>query len=474
MMGRLPRTTGLGIVAGAAVGTIGLALHRPVVVVAALAGVFLGAGIAGISGSLRRIVISSGLLPLGLLGVVAAVWVAWFGWGAIGDMAAVFEGEAETRVAAGILGCLAVVLGLGTVGTTTDGLSTRTVSKAAKSTLVATGVAAVLSTVVYLLATALTLRSLLLPGTGYAGLVWSVIMATIALAVAVLVIPPAAVTSPGRRDGFVEWKNGVALLVVVGGILTAVGAFVLVLLVRVPALVIDPIVGGPMAALRGLFVVLTLVGVVIASFSLAVRWSWNEMETDHNDVVPAIGGSICGLLVLVPATLVLGFDPGVLFVIPVVLGAASASLYFVSWTANWWTGEDIVSGTVGVPRGIAAALVVSGIVVATSIDGTATVPGWSGVGAMVAIATGLFTYTLGLYGGTLADEVGREGATRRPQFVQIAWTGTIATFGAGVAVAGLWTAMLVAPSLSVQATLGVVTGLVAAVLGTWVLFQRAR
>jgi hypothetical protein len=123
---------------------------------------------------------------------------------------------------------------------------------------------------------------------------------------------------------------------------------------------------------------------------------------------------------------------------------------------------------------VALALCASGVIAGTSAahgSGPATGTDLAGVSALIAIAAGVFVFRAGRFGQRLGAEVGRAGATRRPQLVRLGWFGVVTALGLVVAVGGLWIATVFAPTLSVPAAAGLLAGTVGLFAGLWLLLQ---
>jgi hypothetical protein len=441
MTASLPRTSILAVVGGTTAGVAGLALAEPAVLLGVLAGLFLGIGIAGFDGSFRRIVLASALLPAGVLGGVAPLGVD-------------------------LLATLAVAVGVGVVAVTTETLSETAIDRARSGTLTATAVTATLTGFFGLAAVAGGIESLLsgldtLQSGGQGSVLVNIAVASLLGAIAIVAIPAAAFTSPDGRERSVAVRNFVAVLPLVLGAVVY-GAVQLLQLSR-PGMV-------ELAPVRRATTLVALAALALIVFFGLVRWSWGGTEGDENAVVGVTVGAACGLAVVAALAATFGV-PGEGDVSLAVLFTTTTAGLVVLWVFLTRFHARVTSRMGGASTGIATVLVAGALVVGVRAGESASVTNRPGIAVFLALAAGLFTYNVGRYGRTLGREIGPRGATALPQFVRTVWSGTVATFGVAVGICGAWVTALVAPALTTAATIGVVGGLVAAVVGTVLLLR---
>lgn len=452
--GRFPTATRGALALAAAVGTLALVAAAPMVVLGALAGVVLGAVVPSFDGSSRRVTVAAGLVPAGTFAAIAVVGVS-----------------------GSLLGTTLAVIGLvvGIVtGTIISGNTTATAAERAGTAALYSGLVAGVLTI-FAFAVAETgvwaaLTSLAwITGGGEVGITLWIILAGFAVVAAILSLPPSMFAAPSRRESYLEARKSLASWLLVGAVLVILASLVLVTGVRFVFGV------GPTAStlvestgLRVVFVLLTVAGLVVAAFGLSVRPSWFETTGRENRIVPITVGAVCGAVVPFSVLFAAGVDPRV--VVGPLFGGGSLVLV-IGWALAWGWSEGIQTDSE--PKGattLAVALVFGGIVVGTTVDGiTGLESALTGVATLVAVAAGLFAYDVDRYGRTLVGEVDWEGTAPEPQIVRIAWSALIAGVGVVVAAGGLLVATLVAPTLSVPATVAVLAGLAAVVAGAWTL-----
>ena len=456
--GRFPVATRGALVCAALVGTLALVAAAPMVVLGALIGVVLGAVVPSFDGSHRRVTVAAGLLPVGTFAAIAVV------------------GTSESAVA-GTLAVVGLVIGRAT-GTT---ISRRTTATAAERT----GTAALYSGIVggglTMLAFVVggiggvwaTLTSLAwVTGEGESGVTLWFILVGVAVAAAMVSLPPSMFVVPSRRESYVAARKSLASWLLVGAVIIILAFLMLVNAVRF-VFGIGPTTSAlaESTGLRVVFVLLTVASLSVAAFGLSIRPSWFETNRQENGIVPITIGSVCGVVVPFSALLAAGVDPrGVL----APLFGVGTLVLVIGWALAWGWAERLHSNPD--PEGatiLAVTLAFGGIVVGSTVDGiTGFETAVTGVAALVAVGAGLFVYDIGRYGRTLAGEIDQEGTAPEPQIIRIAWSALITGIGVVVAVFGLVVATLVAPTLSLPATVAVLAGLVAAIAGIWALFRR--
>lgn len=454
---RLPSTTARSIAVVAVVGALALAGIEPAAAAAALGGFALVAVVSGFDGSSWRIALTSALLPALVLLTIAVI------------------GQTAELIPV-VLATIGAILGLGVGGTAVDAPSATALRRG--------GTAAVIAAATAIGATAFALATdaaghwrpvleaiVWFGGDGVVGLLVGLAAATLALVCGLLAVPPAAFTTPGRRDASLAVGNALVRAIVVCAALVAASLSV----TTVIGWLVPPVghLVGSVAdseLVRGLLAFTTLSGLSLLALGAVVRRSWHQ-EDGENAIVPVAVGTCFGAAASFVSVLVVGtrLDSTTatvaLFVgVVIVLGAGAA--------VAWYAGTIGANGHPSSPYVTAAALagggIVAGIVADSGSTGLAAVR--TGVTPFVAIAASLIVYDLGRYGRGLARDIGPTGATSRPQFVRVGWSGVIAVTGLVVVTGGLWVATIFQPSLSVPATMGVVVGLVVLVSGARLLY----
>ncbi|MFC7057804.1 hypothetical protein [Halovenus salina] len=188
-MSQLPQTTRRAVVAAAVVGVAGLALHESLLVVAALAGLAVGLGVRGLSGSPSTVIVAAGLMPLGLVAAVATV-------GTVAAEPTVDETVYST------LAALSVLL-MGVVGPVLGGNSPAALRDASRGALAGAVTGTVLATLASILEThgQPPVESVVYAtGGGFDGIAATIAVTAVAGAGAVVAVPDAAVTTPVVRS----------------------------------------------------------------------------------------------------------------------------------------------------------------------------------------------------------------------------------------------------------------------------------
>ncbi|WP_265110095.1 hypothetical protein [Halosolutus halophilus] len=455
---RIPPTTAWTIALAAVVGTLAMVVQEPSAAVGAVFGIAAVAVTRWFDGSYRRVTVAAALLPVVVLGAIAVAGVA-VGADPVG----------------GVLTILSAIVGIG-VAVVVGRPTPVAIERAGSTALYAAGAAGGMAVLVFSVSTAGGLRSglasaLWLTGDGVSGLLVGCLVAAAAVVGGLFAVPPAALATPADRDSYatvraaIAWSIGYTTLLAVALLVAAT-----VLSWFVPP--IDTVVGAiaDSTIVRGLIAALTGGSLAIAVVGTVVRGSWVQTSGRDNAIVPLVVVAICG--VVLPAPIAIGASGGRIGLVAGLFGAATIVLglsYVAVGVALEATRTEDVPGPA---TAIAAALVAGGLTVGATVDaapGLATIR--VGAGPLVAIAAGLFAYDAGRYGRTLAREIGPEGALRRPQLVQLGWRGTVAAVGVPVAVVGFLGATVLAPTLSVPATAGVLGGVAALVAGAWLLFR---
>ncbi|MDF9745700.1 hypothetical protein [Natrinema salsiterrestre] len=453
---RVPSTTRWGIALAALVGTVALAVHDPMVAPAALVGTGVAATIGLFAGPHRRISAAAMLLPTVVLGGVAVVGL----------------GGGPIRALTSAVGILVASVTCSVVrGRPTPSALRRTGEAALCSAVVAGGAALLAFGIDALSGPAPMIDAILwLTGEGVSGLLVGLVVTIAAIACALLFVPLAAVTVPSRGDSAHKARNA---LLLAAGIAISIVVAIAVLTVLSPLIALFEPVLEPIAAstfVRGLLTIATGSAVAVAVLALVVRKSWLETDGYRNPTVPIVVGSVLGItLPFVGVTGVGSFDPAVV----AALFAAAAVVLGVGWLAAWLYEGAVVRGEAPGPELVLAAGLAGGSIVAGASVETVALERETiraGTATFVALAAALFTYDVGRYGRTLATEVGAD-ASRRPQVVRLGWSGTVAVVGIPIAILGLAGAAVLAPTLSVPATAGVIVAVTATVGGTWLLFR---
>lgn len=454
---RLPPTTGRAIALAAGIGALALVLAEPLVAGGVLVGLGLAAAVGLSAGSSRRVAVASALLPLIVLGGVAVI------------------GPAGAPIAA-LMALVGALLGLAAGGVLrgepTPVALLRVGAAALCSAIVAAGVALLTVWIDTLGGAGSALAAVpWLTGYGLSGLVLALVAAVVAVAAALFLVPPAAVTVPSRRDTYDRTRNaltrgaGIAtvLAIVVLAVLTALSLFVPPLESVVASIAGSVVVRGSITAVTG-------IAAIIAMFAVVVRGAWIQTNERQNATVPIVVGSVSGVGLAFAGVWSLG-SVGT-NVVAVAFGAMAIALG-VGWLVAWLYQGAVLRGDAPAPGTVlAGSLAAGGIATGATVDTVVldleTIR--VGVATVVPIAAALFAYDVSRYGRTLASEIGSH-ASRRPQLVRVGWSGAMATAGVLVAALGLAGAAVLAPTLSVPATAGMIGALVAIGGGTWLLVR---
>lgn len=453
-----PRTVQRALLTAVLLGIAGLTLHQPLLAGAALTGLFVGLGVAGLSTTPGRVTVAATVLPFGLVTAVAVIGVLGVGVTLSAGVDVTVSGSASLGVAA----LVATVLGLALAGTVTGDVSGESLSQAAWTAMAGAGIGTALVGVAYLLtsyegaATPLE-AALFFAGHGATGVAGTVVFSAAALIGGALAVPDAAVTAPDRRDRL----TAVRLRFVVTVAVSAVAVVVLAALVSVltPAPVASAVLDSPL--LRGVLVTFAALGLGVAGLSGLVRLTWERVEDGHNPDTAILLGTTVSLMVILGGGLALGVAPGVLFLVPVLLFLAGSGLWGLQGLLDTFGGS--VTRREMFPGLLSVLCLAGAAAVAGDVGGTAALDR-SSLGTVLTLGAGVFVYAVGRHGAGLTAEVGTAGARRRPQLVHVAYAGTVVFLGTVVALVGFWVAMAIAPTVSVPATVGIVSALLATVL----------
>ncbi|THE66818.1 hypothetical protein D8Y22_01480 [Salinadaptatus halalkaliphilus] len=466
---RLPSTTAWAVALAAAFGTIALAISRPVTVLGAFCGLAIAVTAHGFSGSHRRVALTAAVLPVVVLVAVGSI-------GALADLA----GVALAIVGVVVGTTTGFVLG----GHPSSWLLERAGSASLGASLVASGVALVALGIDAFdgLGSAASMV-LWLPGSELFGLVLTLVVAGSAVVAGVVAVPPAMLTAPKRRLAYVRSRNALAWWLAIGTAAALVVLAMLAVLTRLvpPLAFLESWLTGS-ALVRATLVALTVGGVVVTLASAIVHVSWSQTEGRENAVVPVLAGAGCGVacsaILVGSGALTSEFVAGGASLSAGLVGAlfgATAVVLGIGGFLVWIYAEERRSTqpletTVLAPIALAAGSVVVAATVDIGDGGLEAARG--GLGPFVALAAALFAFDVGRYGRALGREVGRGGVSRRPQLVRIGWSGVVAALAVPIAIFGVVLATVVAPTLSVPSTAGVVLGLCAVVVAAWLLTQE--
>ncbi len=495
----LPRLTAVAVVLVTATGIASLAAVRPVLGAGALVGVALGVAVRGLGRSPLWTMVATAALPPGLVGVVATLLLSGSLTGVPLTLAAIVVGISTVSVLAGRL--TARQVGLVTV---TGAVSALVMVPAAFLTLEvqsAGGVSAVVGGLLWY------------PGDGVTGLVVWLLTTGVAVTLALLALPPAIAANLRGQPLELPQDSGTTARAVtvtlVLGLVLAAGAL-----------------GGAGAAVRGVLLGVTVLSVCVSGLG-ALAWVTRGTQRSRGDP-PLVA---LGTGALVGATVVSGFavivDSGSSQSPLAVFLPTMAALALVSVTAGWVAnrfslgdtlgrnrtqlqrrqdrqtgyespgdaragagagvrttvsstsyprspsspslslplpGQDVVRPDTLIPVGLVGAAVLT----ALWMDRT---PGLDQVGVLVAIAAALFVRALFSRGRASSGAVGVENVARLTQSIWLGWAGALAGVGLAVGAVGLLLAAVLPVTLSVPATVGVVSSLVAFVTGIWLLVQ---
>lgn len=450
-----PKTIHRALVAATLVAVLGLAIHQPTVLVAVLSGIVLGAGITGLSGRPSRVTLAAALFPVGL--VTFAVSVA----GIPSHLLEIGETSRSLEFADllynGIVVLVGALLGLVFVSTVTGEVTKRTRSNADMSTLTGVVFGGLLAVVVSILVNVGSSSEsiLFVFGTTLGGFALTVMLTAIGLILSILLVPRAGFTSPSRRDVFEARRQrfaGVIFVLMLFVVLVPATAYQVGAETVASALIESAIARALLFGVSTVCVVIILAGTIAG-------YTWKQTESQQNDVAPVIIGTCLGVAVLLGTIVTLDLSTGLLFAVPVLVGAGGVVLWMLWWLYGAVGRDETVSDTL---PGVLTVLCVVGTLGIGADIGQSLRLGPSGLGAVLTLSAGLFIYSVGRYGRTLSKEVGT--ATRRPQLVQIAASGTIIGLGALVALVGFVISMTIVPQFSAAATVGLVGALLTLVV----------
>jgi len=448
-----PRTTARTAALVAIAGTLALSVHQRFVALGAATGAALAVALVRASSG-DRYALPAALLPVGVLGIFWVLSVA-----------------VTARLSALVLTLVAVVLGIGTatllVGDSIE--HPEILERIAFQGMLASMCGLPLATVfVTNEGQSGLVERVLFFGPDTLGLAVLPLLAGLSVAMAVLIVPPAMfpLTSNVDTDRANVAKQKLAVRVAALSVVVTLLAGAFFAFVPVPTRVVEA------PAVRLVFVALAGVGVALSGIGLFARWSWYSPADRHDPAVLLSLGLLSGFGVAIGGIAAIGGPPvpGGWFSLFSLLVPA----FGLGWLVLGRYATMRKRGSPPAPSNVTAlALCVSGVVVATTIPSDApTGTGRAGLVAIGAIAAGLFVYRAGRFGRRLGAEVGNVGVRRRPQLVRIGWLGALTTLGVVVAVAGLWSATVLAPTLSVPATVGTLAGCVTLLAGIWLLLDK--
>jgi len=462
--GRLPQSTARAITATTLLGAVALSLHEPLLGVGALAGILLGPATRRFTGGFRAVTAGAIVLPAVTLGLVAVVGaaartdagVALSGFGAVAGLAVTAVRSDVTADDLQQFGFLTVLAGL---------------------------VVAVTAVASYAGAQAGGLASV--PGDAAAGifspttfgfLAWSA-SAALALVLALSALPPAAVTPPRARGNTVGRK----LLLGIVAIPT----------VFVPLTAVEFLT--TIGVSRAVLFIFTAVCATLAVGGVLVRQSWHAVgaeethteplmrlirtgkwQTAGRETNPIVGALVALHLSAWVALFSVSGTAGVSQPVPSVFGATAGVLLVGGLVASMYArlGGAV---TLPAPATVAAAALVGGAVAVELLrtgDQPVVALNLASVGTVVAVAAGVFVYSAGRYGQTLAREVGTAGTTRQPQHVWLGWHTTVAAVGVLASLALFWASDAVLLVLPTPARAGLVAGFGALAALTVLLLRR--
>jgi hypothetical protein len=493
---KLPRATAWTVVLVTVVGLGSLAATRPVLGAGALAGAALSLSVRGAGRSPLWTAVAAAALPLGAFGVLATLWLSGWPTAGLTTLAAITVGLSVVSVVSGRLGqeqveLVALSAGTSLLALLPVGLLTAEVQSAGGPTAVVQDL-------------------LWATGDGAAGLVPWLIAAGSTTAVAMVVAPPAVAANLRGQPPEHPRGSGAPIAAVVATIALVIAGAVGVLFPVVGPLVESVAASDPA---RGILAGVTVLAIVTAYLGLLARLFWLGRRRIPI-VALGVGGLVGAVAVGALASAVTAeYDQslGAVFVLTVL--AVVALGVGAAWFADRFEFSKIFgtrevqtrqrrsgpnrglgnrslgtrapgvhskvqpSVSLSLPgrslftpnRLVPAGLVGAGILVAFGMNGR---PGLGQVGVLVAIASALFVYTLFERGQGAATAVGAENVSTLPQAIWLGWTATLAVVGLVVAVAGILVSGTLTVSLSVPATAGVVSALVALVAGIWLLLRE--
>lgn len=450
---QLPQTVNRAIVTAGLFALLGLALYQPVVLYGALSGIFLGIGVAGLSGTPGRITLAAAVFPLGLVtltGVVVGLAAGITAIPGVSDGSATSVYVVSATLVSGLIGLLLVA-------TLTGEVTEQNRSNARAGTVSGVFLGTIVAAVAYGGAQQSSLRDVaLVYGTGFRGFFLTVVSAAILLLLAVATIPTAALTGPKRSSQVASRKRqftvvvlvlaGVAISVPLAG--TRLGDWAVI------GAVLDS------AVLRGLLLSLSAISIFVAAVGGVATFSWRRTQSEANPIVAVLLGTTVGVGVPVLGGFGAGISPGLLFVVPALCGVAGIGLLLLWW--GYGVLDTAGSFRESLPT-LLAFLCVAGTVVIGADVGDSLDIGLAGVGATVTLGAGLFIYAVGEYGTTLTAELPAGEHGRMPQLVQVAYALSVIGISTLLAVGGFVVAMAVSPQFSFAAIVGL-TGALAALV----------
>lgn len=447
----LPQTVNRAIVTAGLVALLGLALYRPVVLYGALSGIFLGIGVAGLSGTPGRITLAAAVFPIGLVTLTGVIGGLAAGVTAIpgvsdGSVASVYVVTAT--LVAGLLGLLLVA-------TLTHEVTEQNISNSRASTLSGVLSGSIIAATASFVIQQGSLRSVaLVLGTGLRGFFVTISLAAVALIAAVTAVPNAAVTSPRREDQLVTRKRQFTIAVLV---LAGVGIGIPLLATFVGDWVaIDAMLDS--TVLRVLLLSIAAIAIFVATLGGVATYSWSRTDSSGNAIVAVLLGTALGVSLPIAAGIVAGIPPWLLIAVPALCGVAGLGLLLLWWVYGWLGTEGSFRDSLPT---LLSVLCVAGTITVGADVGDSLGLSLSGLGATLTLGAGLFVYSVGQYGATLTDELPTGEIRRMPQLVQIAYAASVVSIGTLLAVGGFVTAMILAPQFSSAAIVGLVGALVA-------------
>ena len=447
----IPATTNTAIVLVGLAGALVLSIHETLAPLGAVVGLWLAMVLAGARGSYWRVGLATSLFVASIIGSL----------GLVGN----YLSRAGSSVP--LLALAAVAIGF-TVGL----LAADRTSQDPVEHVGAIGLYSAFIAMLWVLALGaisgagglgpLLSGLLWLGGPGAVGFAVSIALAACGVVAAAYAVPPVVVTRPGRLDSYRNRRTGLVNLLI------ALLFFVSVLLfvsqyVPIFGDLVDILAG--LAVVRGLLAVVFVVGLVVALIGSVARHEWSQTTAARSDVVPVLSGALLGVSAFVTVAYGSGVSPsslaGLLIVSAVVLVALAIVIGDVErdvLTKRSLLGLVLALGYGGIATGMEAEL---GYGPGAILEAAAV---------FFLFAAGAFVSDVGRYGRLLGSEIG-DGARSLPQFIRLGWSGTVSLLGFVVAVVGFVGAVVLAPVLSASATVTVLLGLGAVVVGVWLLLS---
>lgn len=453
----IPGTTARAVAVVGLVAALVVAGFEPIAGLGALAGGLLAGGVLGTGASPRRLFVSGAVTVTGVAGAIGALWIT-----------------TSRGVATVALGIPMVVLGASIVVSFAGGLPAVAVRRLPAAGLYTALVAGATAVGWLAVVEGWALLAAWFATTTAGSLVAATMVVGVLVVAGVLAVPVASVARPATRETVTRGRN--ALTVVVGAlaVVLAVG-LTLAPLFGPTAAVVAFLTESPGVRLG--VAVVGFVGVVTLAVGGFLRLAHEIAALSGFEHVAVVAGAALGAGLTAGATHVAAtasFDGGltVTAAVATVLGATAVVCLAGAVVASTYRSWLSAGTAPGVSTTTALALLGCGLAVgATDAAGWSPAPGWPHLVALVAIAAGLVVYRAGRVGRDVVASVGPDNATRRPQLVHLGWTGAVAGVGLLVAAAGYWVAAVVAPTLSVPATLGAIGGLAAVSAGAWLLLR---